>query len=260
MDGLLRDDLPVELLARIEQAGINAAAPPQQRWLDGWLLRLSPGKAKRARCINALAPGRRPLEDRLAQAQALYRAAGLPAIFRITPFTTPPTLDDWLARQGWRRFDDTRVMVCPTLPATAPLPPGDELVTVPLAAFAEQVGTWRGSPPAQRAAHAERLQQAPSRPQAFMLQRDGEAVALGQYVVEAGLVGLYDVYTAESARNRGCAGTLCRHLLARAAAQGARLGYLQVDAVNAPARAVYARLGFADAYGYGYRTDDPHAH
>jgi hypothetical protein len=40
----------------VEDAGLNASAPPQQLWLDGWLVRLCPGKAKRARCVNALAP------------------------------------------------------------------------------------------------------------------------------------------------------------------------------------------------------------
>ncbi len=43
------DALPETLLSRIEDAGINASAPPQQRWVDGWLVRCSPGKAKRAR-------------------------------------------------------------------------------------------------------------------------------------------------------------------------------------------------------------------
>ena len=28
------------LLSRVEDAGLNASAPPQQRWLDGWLLGL----------------------------------------------------------------------------------------------------------------------------------------------------------------------------------------------------------------------------
>jgi ribosomal protein S18 acetylase RimI-like enzyme len=37
-------------------------------------------------------------------------------------------------------------------------------------------------------------------------------------------------------------------------ADGARLAYLQVEASNAPARRVYERLGFADAYAYHYRS------
>ena len=52
--------LPDTLLSRVEDAGINASAPPQQRWVDGWLLRFSPGKAKRARCVQAVADGRLP--------------------------------------------------------------------------------------------------------------------------------------------------------------------------------------------------------
>ena len=58
--------LPFSLaeLARIEDAGLNASAPAQQRLLDGWLLRFSPGKAKRARCINALSAGRLPLAEK----------------------------------------------------------------------------------------------------------------------------------------------------------------------------------------------------
>jgi hypothetical protein len=109
-------ELPVELLSRIEDAGLNASAPPQQRWVDGWLVRFSPGKAQRARCINAVAPGRLALSEKLAQCQALYRNAGLRLIFRITPFSQPAGLDDWLAQRGYQHFDETRVMVCQALP------------------------------------------------------------------------------------------------------------------------------------------------
>ena len=54
------------LLSRVEDASLNASAPPQQRWLDGWLVRYSPGKARRARSINAVATGRLPLTQKLA--------------------------------------------------------------------------------------------------------------------------------------------------------------------------------------------------
>jgi len=69
---------PSGLLARIEQAGLNASGTPDERWLDGWLVRLNPGKAKRSRCVNALQDGHRPLAERLAAAQALFAKAGLP--------------------------------------------------------------------------------------------------------------------------------------------------------------------------------------
>ena len=37
------------LAARIEDASLAASQPAQQSFFDGWLLRYSPGKAKRAR-------------------------------------------------------------------------------------------------------------------------------------------------------------------------------------------------------------------
>jgi len=55
-------------------------------------------------------------------------------------------------------------------------------------------------------------------------------------------------------RGRGLASALCRQLLRLAMADGARVAYLQVEASNAPARRVYERLGFADAYAYHYRS------
>ena len=38
--------------ARVEEAGLNALQTQRQLFYDGWLLRLSPGKARRARSVN----------------------------------------------------------------------------------------------------------------------------------------------------------------------------------------------------------------
>ena len=70
------------LAARAEDAGLNASATPDALWLDGWLLRFCAAKAKRARCINALAPGRLPLTERLTLAQASYAERDLPLFLR----------------------------------------------------------------------------------------------------------------------------------------------------------------------------------
>ncbi len=254
------NSLPITLLSRIEDAGINASAPPQQRWIDGWLVRYSPGKAKRARCVQAVAEGRLPLDQRLDLCAAVLRDAGLPMVVRITPFSLPGVLDDSLAQRGYRRFDETRVMVAPQLPAQAEwLPPGLRLQRLSPVDFAEAVGSLRGSPLDQRAAHAQRLELSPVPYQGWVL-RDGKVVlACGQMATEAELVGLYDVFTAPEVRGQGLARRLCSALLAQAGAAGARVAYLQVEADNAPARAIYHRLGFSDAYSYHYRAPDPDA-
>jgi ribosomal protein S18 acetylase RimI-like enzyme len=249
----LDDDL---LASRAEDAGLNASAPPEQRWLDGWLLRFSPGKAKRARCINAVADGRLPLAQRLALAEAAYREAGLPLILRFTPFTRPPGLEDQIAALGWRRLDDTRVMLRRDLPPSFDDHAGLAPQPVTPLDYAETVGALRGSPTAQRMAHARRLLSSPVPYQGFVVREGGQVLACGQMAREADLVGLYDIFTAPGARGQGLARRLCGWLLLRAVEQGARHAYLQVEGDNAPARAVYRRLGFADAYGYHYRTPE----
>jgi GNAT superfamily N-acetyltransferase len=246
------------LLARIEDAGLNASAPPQQRWLDGWLVRFSPGKAKRARCVNAVAAGVQPLADKLARVAAVFTEAQLPMVVRITPFSRPADLDAQLAARHWSRIDDTRVMVCTSLDAFAsqPAPPGLAWQLLGHSAFAQAIGQLRGSALAQSQAHAQRLELSPVPFRALALRRDsdGALLACGQFAREGDLVGLYDVFTAEHSRGQGLASRLCSRLLAQARDEGACHAYLQVDAGNHAARSVYQRLGFADGYHYHYRT------
>lgn len=254
---LLRDAPPNSTLARrIEDASLNASAPPQQALVDGWLLRLSPGQAKRARCVNALQQGRLPLPDMLARCRAAFAGAGLPLILRITPFTQPPDLDARLAVFGWHRFDETRVMAKPKLDDE---PAADPLQALDSSAYAQLVGGLRGSSAEQIAAHAERLRESRVRYQAFCLRRGATLLACGQIALEDGLAGLYDVFTPAEQRRQGHAERLCRALLATARAQGAVHAYLQVSDDNAGAIRLYERLGFQLAYRYHYRSEDAHA-
>lgn len=246
-------------LSRIEDAALNASAPPQQWWLDGWLLRLSPGKAKRARCIHALASGLLPVAARLEQARDVYRQAGLPLIVRLTPFSQPEGLDATLAALGLQRFGDSLVMVgrVAAMDLAASLPGTFSLQAAAPADYARIVAALRGSPPGQQEAHAERLMQSPVPYRGLVLRRDGEVLACGQSAREGDRVGLYDVVTAAPARNQGLSRLLCAELLRRAAGEGATTAYLQVDADNAPALALYRRLGFASGYPYHYHAADP---
>jgi GNAT superfamily N-acetyltransferase len=250
-------------LSRIEDASLNASAPTQQRWIDGWLVRTCAGKAKRARSVQPVADGRLPLAQRIALAAAVYGEAGLPMIVRVTPFARPLGLDEALAARGWDRQDDTRVMVCADLRCFADMParppePGVTLRRLENEPFAHAVGALRGSPSEQCVAHAQRLAHAPLRFEGWTLTDDqGQLLCCGQVAREADLVGLFDVFTATPARGRGWARWLCTRLLQQAHADGAQRAYLQVEADNSAARAVYHRLGFADVYAYHYRMAPP---
>jgi ribosomal protein S18 acetylase RimI-like enzyme len=183
----------------------------------------------------------------------------LPPIVRITPFAQPPRLDEYLAQLGMTRFDDSMVMVLPTLDAIADTDTlaeeGATLETVDARSFAEWVGAARGSSAREVEAHADRIANAAVSHHAIAVRdRDGIVVCGGQVAVEGSLAGLYDVFTVGEARGRGLADRLCRHLLDHARRLGANAGYLQVDAGNGGARRLYRRLGFRDAYPYHYRT------
>ena len=247
------------LLSRIEDASLNASAAPQQRWVDGWLVRYAPCQAKRARSIQAVAEGRLGLDRRLALAAQVYADAGLPMVARLTPFSRPADLDAALAERGWRRHDDTHVMLragqSAARPAPAPLPPGLRLERLEPRDFAQAVGQLRGSPPAERAAHGDRLSLAPVPLQGHaIVEEDGSVLACGLLAREIELAGLYDLVTAPRARRRGLATWLCEHMLSPSIMPGNEIAYLQVGADNPEARRLYRRLGFADAYPYHYRT------
>jgi ribosomal protein S18 acetylase RimI-like enzyme len=252
--------LPAELLAadeadaRIEDAGLTSSQPPQQAIYDGWLLRYSPGKAKRARSVNAIGAGRVPLAAKLAAVEAFYRRIGLPCLYRITPYSLPAELDRSLQGAGYAAFDESRVMTL-ELATALPRPAGKDFIEeIAAGAFAEAAGDLRGSPPAVMAAERERIAGAALPGHYLILRREDRVLACGCIVLDGEYGGVFNMVTAAAERGRGHATTLLVRLLGHAVAAGAKVAYLQVDAGNAAARRVYTKFGFRDRYAYWYRA------
>lgn len=237
-------------LRRIEELGLNSSAPPGQLLYDGWLLRLLPGQAKRARSVNAVYPSMRPLVEKISYCERLYASHKLPAIFRITPFSEPETLDARLEQLGYPRFDTTAVEAAPIDPAQLQSTRGVELA---LPQWVEAVGELRGSPALYRSSHLERLHSVLLPMRAVVLRQNGAVVATGLTIVEDGWAGLFDIVTAPSVRRQGLGHQVVQALLRSAWDIGARHAYLQVGADNVPARALYAQYGFTERYQYWYR-------
>jgi ribosomal protein S18 acetylase RimI-like enzyme len=240
--------------ASLEDAGLTSSQPPQQAIYDGWLLRYSPGKAKRARSVNAIAGGRLALEEKLAAVAAFYRRAGLPCLYRVTPFSQPARLDRALADSGYVALDESRVMAVEPGAVVAVVAPPCTPVQLEPADFADAVGALRGTPPQVTAAERERISQCPL-PSVCLLLRDGQRpLACGSVVIDGDRAGIFNMVTDAAERSRGLATALVARLLQHAAEAGARFAYLQVDAANEPARHLYGKFGFRDRYAYWYRA------
>ncbi len=252
----LRQGAPAEL-RRLEEICLNSSATPRQLLYDGWLVRLSPGKAKRARSINPFHAGTLPLDEKLDRCAQLYRERGLPFIARVTPFVAPADLDAALEARGFTAFEETRVMTAELAHGAgggAPVPAvGRHEVAWTVAA----ISSLRGASQADRDAHAERLLALPLPVVGFAIRHRDEVACAGIAVIEAPWVGLFDIVTAPEHRGRGLASALTGAMLAWARAAGAERAYLQMDASNEPARAVYSKHGFIDRYAYWYRSAPP---
>jgi GNAT superfamily N-acetyltransferase len=241
-------------LKRVEEVGLNGLQTQRQLFYDGWLLRVSPGKAKRARSVNPCFGSTLPLARKIPYCERVYAERGLPVLFRITPFISPPDLEAELAVLGYVAFQPTLVQLTRLdhPPETPPLN-GVDLMTPTPATFAEAVGQLQETTTEQRAAYLERMTHTPLPTRNVLAVMGGRPIGTGTVMLEDGLAGVFTMGTAPDVRGRGIASAILATMLRWAWEHGATHAYLQVDAENRPAISVYRKFGFVDAYTYHYR-------
>lgn len=236
---------------RIEEASINAWPALRQLLLDGWLLRFAGGFTKRANCIAPLYPSEQPLAGKVRYCENLYARERLQTVFRLSSISADQQLDAYLDHRGYQRADPTEVLVLPNAAGTPQYNPAIRLCNREhwLTAYAELTRL----PVAAQPLHSAILKAVQTECAYALLERDGVVVACGLGVMEQELIGLFDVFTHPDHRGTGCAHRLVTQLIAWGASRGATTAYLQVSADNAPARALYSRLGFSRCHQYWYR-------
>ena len=167
------------------------------------------------------------------------------ATVRVTPLCSP-ALDARLSSLGFDDIDPTFGMIADI--GDASIDPRVDLSPQPardwIAANAASYGGVKADA-TKLAAILDRI-----RPQAAFaaLIDDGAPCAWGIGVIERGLIGLQDITVAPPLRGRGVGRALIASLMGWGRANGASRAYLHVLASNEPARALYRRLGFADAF------------
>jgi len=238
----------LELALACEQRIVNAWPAQDTLLLPGWVVRFAAGYSGRANSASAIAAGAALSDADFELIEGLYRAAGLPPCVRLTPLIEPATAAR-IERRGYRLKDASLGMIAEA--CAVAVGPAVEIAPHADAAWvrgvsARQTGTKKDAD-AALAAIVSRIRL----PAAFAtLRLDGRAVGYGMTVVERGMAEIGAIVIDEAVRGQGLGRQLVGGLMAWAAGNGASKAYLQVEQGNAPALALYARLGFRELYRY----------
>ncbi|MFB9660807.1 GNAT family N-acetyltransferase [Glycomyces mayteni] len=212
--------------------------------LGGWLLRAAAGFTNRANSVLALTAPEGGTDAAAAAVVAWYEARGLvPKISMAGPVTR--RLEDELAERGWTPELDTVVMVKALKDNRYD---GEAVLTrAPSAAFLAQ--TDRGAPETAPLV----LGSGPDRAYAE-IRRGGVLAARGRGALAGDILAVTSVGTDPGHRRQGLGAEIVAALEAWGAETTAARAVLQVEADNAPAIAMYERLGYAERYRYRYRV------
>lgn len=245
------DAARIRLLEEIGFDGVPAATTV----LDGGLVtRITPGSPhRRQNSTTCLDPGDvADLDRRFDRAMRLLVRNGTAPVLRETPLT-PPGLVARLDAGGFAREGETEVLVLDRVDTVAGADPAIAPIEDP-DAFAELHGRFTGRPPAAIARKAATIRAvAVDRLTLVAAGPDGRPVGAALVTVSRGHAGLFEIAVDPAARGRGIGRRLVAAGLHAARPLGASQAFLQVEAANAPARALYRSLGFAPVYSYRYR-------
>jgi ribosomal protein S18 acetylase RimI-like enzyme len=232
----------------------------EEEWLGDWLLRAAGGFTGRANSALPLGDPGLPLDEALAVVTRWYRERALPPMIAVpVPLDDDVQgreLDEQLTRRSWPTRPGPAFFMVADLPLAIPVsePAGGREVLVspePDDAWAARYH-YRGQdhlPPVARQVLTS------AREQAFVSIRDGEEVlAIARLSIADGWAGLTAVEVHPGHRRQGLGVVVTAAACLLAGQRGVQRVFLQVEVDNAPAQAMYQRLGFRYSHRYHYRV------
>lgn len=243
---------PDDLDWRIEEACREAWPSALETLVDGWLLRRSGGRIRRSNSANPLRGERGAPWRVIDAAEAFYAGHGQTPLFRIPDIAAE--LEPDLDRRGYSREGGTIHLHADIEALAGGL--FDDVTVSPTPSERSFEARFRtgGYDGAERRIFREMTSLIAGDKAFVSCERDNEVAAFAFGVIRDGLLVVEAVETDARFRQQGLGRRTVGGLIGWAARAGAKSGCLQVVADNAPARALYASLGFnRELYRYHYR-------
>ena len=239
-----------------EEAAINGFPPLRQVVFDGWLLRFSSGVRRTANSATPLREPRGDLAGMIASAEALYAAQSLPTIFRIPSFIAP-SIDAQFAARGYTSEGESCMIEGPIDRVAGEGGSDTRAVRLsphPTPEWLAAMARLQGQSPVFHAVYRQ-IVSSVALPAAFAeLTVEGESAALAYGVIHRGMLCFESVVTDARHRRKGLSRRLLAVLASWGKQNGASIATLQVEADNAPARALYHSIGMTtELHRYHYR-------
>lgn len=235
----------------IERATIATWPAAETAAHNGWFFLAASGVTGRVNAVWPLEWRGGDVEAAIDEAERWYAARKLPPRFKLTDDAyAPRDLPERLAARGYTDVTPTLIMTRPFGAALGAF--GNVTINPHMNGVFDQAlidSTPNADELEERRAIAAR---APS-PAAFAARADGaRPLAAGMSAMAGELAGVFLMRTLPEARRQGHARHILRALLAWAGERGASHAFLQVEADNAPAIALYEAEGFAKLTTYRF--------
>lgn len=212
-------------IADLERRGLQAFSGLITKPIGEWFVVVGPSSARRANSVYPIGNPGRTLDSALEVASEFLRSHGKPVLMKVAAMSGEAhEIEPLLVARSFRPEAPTEVR-------TMSLRQDPHLSGE---AFIEEAFPGAGGPAARAIA---------SVPGGF---GRGRAVVMGNWI------GIFDLETESGVQRRGLGRTVLGSLLTWGANQGAERAFLQVEAANAAATALYESVGFELAYSYAY--------